>query len=101
MKKRKLQQAAAHKLVAQTAREMAGAIYEELAKNNEWYKANPSQTEFIERVHGSLLVQARDVLASMLALPNYPETLKEQIAEALILDNQLQLGRRAKTRVLN
>lgn len=81
----------AHQLVVATAREMAGAVYEELAKHDWWYKANPSQVEFIERTHGSLLQQAREVLGGMLA----PGSLiddegKKVIADALIKDAMFQ-----------
>lgn len=81
----------AHKLVAATAREMAGAVYEELAKNDWWYKDNPSQDEFIERTHGSLLGQAREVLAGMLGPGSMIDDAgKKVIADALIKDAAFQ-----------
>lgn len=92
-------ESSAHTLVAQTAQEMAGALYEELAKNNDWYLLNPDQKEFIERTWGSLIEQARGVLAKMLGSPNTPEEQKELIAEALILDNSLVVGRGAKVKI--
>lgn len=89
----------AHNLVVKTAKDMAGAVYEELAKDNEWYKLNPNQEDFIERAHGSLIDQARQVLAGMLRNPAIPAEQKDVIAEALILDNSLVVGRGIKKRV--
>lgn len=88
----------AHELVAATAREMASALYEELAQDNGWYKANPDLADFVERTRGSLLTQARAVLAGMLNKPALPDEQKDLILEALVLDNELP---RARIEVLN
>jgi len=78
----------AHKLVMRTAREMAGAVYEVCARDNAWYKLNPSQPHFINVTWPKLIPQARATLARMLAM-NYPESLKAEIADALIKDAEL------------
>jgi hypothetical protein len=89
-----------HKLVAETAKEMAAAVYEELAKRNEWYALNPSQKAFVEATYGSLIEQARQVLANMLASNSVPLEQKEAIFEALVLDKTLKFGRGIRNRVV-
>ena len=80
----------AHELVAEVARGLAAAVYEECAKSNPWYQANPSQAIFVERTYGQLLTQARQIMGQMLAPTSLvPEAQKAQIAEALMLDAQL------------
>lgn len=82
-------QGACHKLVASTAMELAGALYEDLAKDNEFYRRNPSQKRFIKKYWSKLVPQARATLADILARPGN-ENLKPTIADALILDNTLR-----------
>ena len=90
----------AHRLLAETAKEMAGAVYEVNAQDNVFYLRYPDQKAYIEQVWGSLIDQAKQTLAMMLANPLTPDHQKEIIAEALILDNQLVIGRTVKHRVL-
>jgi len=45
----KTQQKMAHELVAKTAKEMAAIFYDELAKDNDFYKFYPKQAMFIKR----------------------------------------------------
>ena len=82
----------AHWLVAKTARELAESIYEDLAKDNAFYRRHPDQKAWVEAVHGSLLQQAREALASILndPRPTISEERREQIAEALIMDASLR-----------
>ena len=94
-------QRAAHKLVASVAKEMAGAVYEQCAKDNDWYRLNPSQKRFIEDHHGTFLEQARQVLGAMLQNPAYDEKTKEEIAEALIKDNELSVGHGVQTSIVS
>lgn len=81
-----------HKLLRKTAQEMAGALYEHLATDDVFYRLNPSQKHFINTQWPRLLDKARATLAQMLS-GNYPDSLKAQIHEALILDNALRRGR--------
>lgn len=77
-----------HKLIAQTAKEFAAAVYEDMAKDNAFYKAWPSQRNFV-RAHWTQFVKpAREQLAKMLG-GNYPQIMKDEIAEALIADRSL------------
>ena len=92
----------AHKLVYKTARDMAGALYEEVMHDNvnfTTFKAlNPGltpkqlQAKFIAAATPRLLDQARSTLAQMLA-GNYPEHLKAAINDALVKDASLMRGR--------
>lgn len=74
----------AHELIASTAKEFAGAYYEELAHDNEFYAFYPSQKKFIKREWHRFTELARKQLALMLGFSVTPEWQKEQIFEALI-----------------
>lgn len=86
---------AVHELVAETAKSMAAASYEELARDNWWYgeakKQGVTQEVFVERMWPAHVEHARHTLAQMLA-GAYPEDLKQRIHEALILDHELRLS---------
>lgn len=84
-----MKQRLCHVLVRATAREMAAALYEELAKDNAFYKTFPSQKKFVARTWGKFIDQARATLAQMLAQP-ISDSLKLQIEDALIKDNALR-----------
>lgn len=86
MKERKLP---CHPLVAETAREMAAALYEEEAKNNDWFALNPDQEQFVSLTAPRLLEQARATLAQMLGGTS-DEVLKKEIYQALVMDNTLR-----------
>jgi hypothetical protein len=88
-----------HKLVMETAKEMAGAFYEEFALDDTWYKAFPDQKEFIEKQWGRFLAAARSTLAKMLSMP-IDDGQKELIQEALLADNALNTHRLRNTRLL-
>lgn len=81
-----------HELIAKTAQDMARAVYEELAKRNDWYALNPDMETWIKAKWGLYITEARSTLAGMLNT-HISETLKEQIADALVKDNSLQRGR--------
>ena len=83
----------AHKLVAQTAQELAGAVYERLAsKSDEFFAANPSQKQWISREAPKFLEHARAALAETLRLST-DEVERAEIGDALILDASLRRGR--------
>jgi len=85
-----------HELIAQTAKSMAGAGYDELAQNNEWYaqaKASGlTRGHFINSIWPQLIEPAKATLVQMLA-GGYPEALKEEIERALILNHSLRRGK--------
>lgn len=85
---------AAHKLIAETAKEMAAAMYEELAKANaDWYRKHPSQKQFVRKHWPNYMESARHTLARLLTT-GIAESLKEQISDALIKDNTLRRYRK-------
>lgn len=87
---------ATHKLVADTAKEMAEAAYEAMAFDNHFYTANPNRRSWVRAHFGEFIPDARQALAHMLGLEEVPENQKEIIFEALRLDNSVK-GKRAKT----
>lgn len=98
----------AHKLVAETAKGLAGAMYEEMmtvddevwAEMKERFPDTPRaalQDKFIDLMYPRLLSEARATLAAMLNGP-LPEGLKDEIHEALVLDNNLKGGRKMQLR---
>lgn len=100
----------AHVLVAQTARDLCLASYENIVFNNAlydaWKKQNPQCTTtkelelaFVAKYVESYIDVARATLAHMLTLPG-DEGLKETISDALILDKTLAKGRLNKTAIV-
>lgn len=95
----------AHILVAETAKEFAGVLYEQLMSKNleyaQWKALHPDlnsaqlQAAFIAMVYPKLLEQARATLAKMLTTALDP-ALKDAISDALILDAGLRRGRHRK-----
>lgn len=94
-----------HKLICATAIEMAGALYDEVMKDNSIYahwkaicpELTPTMTEilFIEQMWPHLIGQARATLARMLTM-EYADDLKMQIHDALCKDATLKRGRTPK-----
>lgn len=86
-------QAHCHKLIRETAQSMAMKLYEHMCEHSDaFYKANPEPAPFIAKLWPTLIEDARATLVAMLR-GSYPETLKEQIAAAIIADNTLTRGR--------
>lgn len=89
-----------HKLIAHTAKEIAGNLYEDMARDNNWYNGAKDvgidQREFISQVWPQLIEEARHTLTRLLTTP-IAESLKEVISDALIKDNMLREGRLKST----
>ena len=79
----------AHKMVAHLCKEMANEVYEELAKKNGWYKANPNRRNFVNSCAPTLRQEARQILARMLERNDVSTYEKDKIFEALMLDKVL------------
>ena len=93
-----LPQAAAHFQIAHTARGLAEATYQEFARKSPgFWAANPDEHAWVDKSWPLFCEQARATLAQLLSTP-ISDLLREQIAEALILDNDLR-GTRAKIQV--
>lgn len=94
----------AHKLVMQTAIEMANELFEVYARNNGTYRAlraggqvtaEGARLAFVDRVAPRLLEDARKALTDCLSLPEsrLSKRQKDEIAEALIADTDLRANR--------
>lgn len=93
----------AHRLVAETAVSLAQSCYEAwMGANNELYRKmrenltnKQIETIFISKVAPTLLEEARKALATCLSQPDseVPVSMKDQIAEALILDTDFRANR--------
>lgn len=82
-------------MVAETAKKLAAAFYEECAKrSNSWYAKFPKQEDFVNKQWGLWLKLARQALAEALKSETLDQDQKEKIVEALLLDNTLVKGRR-------
>lgn len=88
-----------HPLIADTARGLAEAIWEEKCqRDNTFYKffgSPQAKVLFIGAWAPKLVARARDIMTDMLAGP-YPDALKEEIADALMKDHNLRHGLREK-----
>jgi hypothetical protein len=91
-----------HKMVAEIAKEAAGQLYERLMGEDiyykEWRRQNPDCTakelerRFIAKNWGKCIDFARATLATMLNGP-LPDSLKDEIVDALSKDASLRRGR--------
>ena len=101
-----------HKLVAEVAQEAAMECYEVLmSSNNKFYKdwkaqfpnfsAKERQAAFAKKNWGQFIPFARSTLAKLLTSPTLAESQKEDILEALALDQTLALGRKNPAIQLN
>lgn len=94
---------AAHERVAQIARALAEDIFEELASRSNvfWKDWNGRRDEFVTKVSMEMIPEARNVLGKMLADPDLPQSEKDKIYMALVLDSQIPAANeRSTTRVL-
>lgn len=93
-----------HRLVAKTAIEMAQELFEVYAAENNIYKRLRADGEvsekharnfFVQRMAPKLYEDARQALAAMLAEPldKVSQHMKDEIYEALCLDNDLRANR--------
>lgn len=78
-----------HKAVREIARELAGAAYEDFAKNDDFYKNFPNQNLFIARHWKNFVGIARNTIVYMLG-QNYPEAMKQDLLDVYIKDRTLQ-----------
>lgn len=81
-----------HNYVAKVAQGMAAEVYEQMARDNKFYKVWPNQKYFINKNWPNFIKEARGILASMLTMPTYSEEQKDEIMQALFLDRALPAG---------
>lgn len=82
----------AHNMVAHVAKECAAAYYEDAARDNVFFKYFPKQKQFVNRCWKHFVKPARVALAKILANPTHPESYKQPIYEALLMDRTLPQG---------
>ena len=96
----------AHKLVAETAIGLANEWFEVYASRNDFYKkmtADGRVSEknarefFVMRMAPKLYEDARAALTDMLIQPDTTQYVRDQIEEALILDNDMRANRLVAT----
>ncbi len=85
----------AHRLIAQTAEEMAQAVYEECAKDNTWYAEHLDRRAFVREVAPTLISQARSTLGEALASHALDDDAKAVIFQALQDDLAIPRGGRS------
>lgn len=94
-----------HELVAQTAKEMAAAVYEGMATaHNDFYVTWPSLEAFVRRRWTTFIQPAREQLAEMLAPDKQFMTTpdqRDQIFEALRLNAIVNPAANLVDRVIN
>jgi hypothetical protein len=100
-----------HKMVRSVAKEAAGQLYETVMGDNkifeEWKRQNPGaspkqlELRFIERNWGKCVQFARTTLTCMLRQNNIPESVKEEILDALVKDASLTRGRQLGQQILS
>ena len=78
-----------HKLVKKTAQELAGAFYENAAHSNGFFRAWPSQKQFILSEWPKFVETTKKVFAQMLGGNTISEAEKAEIYEAMLADSTL------------
>ena len=78
-----------HALVAKTARGIAATVYEDLARDDGFFKLHPNQRIFVRTKWKHFVEPAVKTLGSMLG-GDYTETYKAEIYEALLKHWALQ-----------
>jgi hypothetical protein len=78
-----------HRLVADTAKEIAGSAFEQLAKNDEFYAVCKNQERFIQLSWQYYVPLAREYLTDLLTAPSTTDYVREQIFEGLLRDGSL------------
>lgn len=96
-----------HTMIKETAVSMAHELFNNLAEDNDIFKVWKEQfpdlptkeleKRFVQMMWPKLVEEARSTLTKMLT-GTLDQTLKDQIADALIKDNILRQGRKAQKR---
>lgn len=82
-----------HEMLMKVAKEFAGTFYEEAAHDDNFYHFYPNQKFFIERNWPRFVPHVRRTLVTMLG-GNYPEPMKQDIYQALMLDRSIPASKR-------
>lgn len=85
-----------HKMIADTAKGCCQAAWEQLAKQNRFYKRHPDCARFVATHWPRYLPVARLTLTGMLGNPKYTQEMKDQIHDALLRDGAVNPKAMAK-----
>lgn len=85
-----------HKMIADTAKGCAEVQWEQLAKQNKFYKAWPDKARFVRANWPKYIAVARATLTGMLGNPKYDEAMKAEIHDALLRDGAVNPKTMAK-----
>lgn len=77
-----------HKKIKATAMELTAVWYGEAAHDNDFYKYYPNQKKFVNKNWKRFIDLTIELYIHMLN-GNYPEAMKEEIAEVLILNRAM------------
>lgn len=75
-----------HKMIADIAKGCCKSAWQDLARQNRFYKANPNVQAFVERHWPRYLPVARQILTGMLGSPKYTQATKDEIMDVLLKD---------------
>lgn len=79
-----------HKELRKIAKGIAGAAYEQFAKDDLFYKNYPDQNAFIERHWKNYVGHARNAMIQMLSDTSLSTSMKDEVAEIIFQDRTLQ-----------
>lgn len=78
-----------HKEIRRIAKGIAGAAYEQMAREDTFFKAYPDENAFIERHWKNFIPDARKSLVALMS-GDYPEKIKEDAFNIFVQDRTLQ-----------
>lgn len=80
---------ASHFMIAHAAMEVAGAAYEELARNDDFYAVHPNQRKWMTENWHQFVPFVRESMVDQLTDDNLSMEQRNEIMEALMLDGAM------------
>ena len=80
---------ASHYMIAHAAMEVAGAAYEELARNDDFYAVHPDQRKWMKENWQYFVPLVRESMVDQLTDENLTQEQRDEIAHALMLDGAM------------
>lgn len=88
-KKKPRNDKASHYMIAHASMQVAGAAYEELARNDDFYAVHPDQKKWITENWHQFVPFVRESMVDQLTDENLSMEQCEEIAQALMLDGAM------------
>lgn len=79
-----------HKRISETAAAIGREAYESLAHDNVFFAEWPNLEAFVQANWQMFMRNARDMLMQMLTSDDYPDSMKDEIYDALVIDGGLK-----------